>query len=51
MAFTTLSVRVDEQEKKLFDAFCNRTGVNTSIAINAFVRKVLQEQRFPFTVE
>lgn len=51
MAQTNLSVRIDEQDKKMFEAFCNQTGMNVSVAINMFVKAVLREQRLPFTVQ
>jgi DNA-damage-inducible protein J len=46
-----MSVRVDEQDKKLFDLFCDRTGMNASVAVNMFVKKVLRENRLPFAIE
>jgi DNA-damage-inducible protein J len=51
MAMTTMSIRVDEQDKKLFDTFCNMTGMNASVAVNMFVKRVLREQKLPFAVE
>jgi DNA-damage-inducible protein J len=51
MAMTTMSIRVDEQDKKMFDAFCDMTGMNASVAVNMFLKKVLREQRLPFAVE
>ncbi|MDR1134847.1 MAG: type II toxin-antitoxin system RelB/DinJ family antitoxin [Clostridiales Family XIII bacterium] len=51
MALATLSIRVDEQDKKQFEAFCNSTGMNVSVAVNMFVKAVLREQRLPFTVQ
>ncbi|MDR1330372.1 MAG: type II toxin-antitoxin system RelB/DinJ family antitoxin [Oscillospiraceae bacterium] len=51
MAMTTMSIRVDERDKKLFDSFCDQTGMNVSVAVNMFVKKVLREQKLPFIVE
>ncbi|MDR2357301.1 MAG: type II toxin-antitoxin system RelB/DinJ family antitoxin [Oscillospiraceae bacterium] len=51
MAMTTMSIRVEEQDKKQFDLFCDQTGMNASVAVNMFVKKVLQEHRLPFAVE
>ncbi|MDR0445579.1 MAG: type II toxin-antitoxin system RelB/DinJ family antitoxin [Oscillospiraceae bacterium] len=51
MAMTTMSIRVDEQDKKQFDLFCDQTGMNASVAVNMFVKKVLREHRLPFAVE
>ena len=50
MAQTTLSVRMDENVKKQFDAFCNAVGMNTSVAINLFVKTVIRENRIPFEI-
>lgn len=50
MAQTTLSVRMDENVKKQFDAFCSEVGMNTSVAINLFAKAVLREGRIPFEI-
>ncbi len=50
MAQTTLSIRIDENVKKQFDAFCNEIGLNTSAAINMFAKTVIREQRIPFEI-
>ena len=50
MAQTTLSIRMDEDVKKQFDAFCAEVGMNTSVAINLFARAVLREGKIPFEI-
>lgn len=50
MAQTTLSIRMDEDVKKQFDAFCTDVGMNTSVAINLFAKAVLRERRIPFEI-
>jgi len=50
MAQTTLSIRMDENLKKQFDAFCSDVGMNTSVAINIFAKTVLREKRIPFEI-
>lgn len=50
MALATLTARVDEQDKISFDAFCSNVGLNTSTAINLFVKAVLRENRIPFEI-
>lgn len=50
MAQTTLSVRLDSVDKKLFEEFCNKTGLNVSVAINMFIKAVLREKELPFKV-
>ena len=39
MAQTNLNVRIDENLKKQFDAFCDELGLSMSVAINIFVKK------------
>ena len=50
MAQVTMSVRMDEDVKRLFDAFCADVGMNASVAVNLFVRTVIREQRIPFEI-
>lgn len=48
MALTTITARVDAGDKAAFDRFCSGVGLNTSTAINLFVKAVLRENRIPF---
>lgn len=50
MAQATITARVDEHDKANFDAFCSNVGLNTSTAINLFVKAVLRENRIPFEI-
>lgn len=50
MALATITARVDEKDKASFDAFCSNVGLNTSTAINLFVKAVLRENRIPFEI-
>ena len=50
MPQATLTARVDEQDKKDFDAFCSSVGLNTSVAINLYIKTVLRERRIPFEI-
>ncbi|MCI8857218.1 MAG: type II toxin-antitoxin system RelB/DinJ family antitoxin [Clostridiaceae bacterium] len=50
MSQTTLSVRMDEDLKRRFDAFCSDVGMNASVAVNLFARAVVREQRIPFEI-
>ena len=50
MALATITARVDECDKSNFDAFCASVGLNTSAAINLFVKAVLRENRIPFEI-
>ena len=51
MEQATLSVRVDSNDKKSFENFCNNTGMNVSTAINMFIKAVLREQKLPFEIK
>lgn len=50
MALATLTARVDAKDKANFDIFCSNVGLNTSTAINLFVKAVLRENRIPFEI-
>lgn len=50
MAQTTISVRIDSEDKKKFEKFCNDTGLNVSVAMNMFVKAVIREHCIPFTI-
>lgn len=51
MAQANLSVRIDENDKKSFEMFCNETGMNVSVAINMFIKTVLREHKLPFEIK
>ena len=50
MESLNLSVRVDANDKKKFEQFCENVGMNVSTAINMFIKAVLREQKLPFEV-
>lgn len=50
MAQATITARVDANDKLNFDSFCSNVGLNTSTAINMFVKAVLRENRIPFEI-
>ncbi len=50
MAQTTLNISIDEDVKKQFDSFCDEIGIDTTSAMNLFVKTVLREQRIPFEI-
>ena len=50
MPQAVLNVRMDENIKKEFDAFCFKAGLNASVAVNMFARAVLRERRIPFEI-
>ncbi len=50
MAQSTISARIDSDDKIAFDLFCSRIGLNTSSVLNLFIKKVISEDRIPFEV-
>ena len=50
MALSTITARVDANDKVNFDRFCASVGLNASTAINIFVKTVLRESRIPFAI-
>ena len=50
MTQAILSVRMDADIKRRFDAFCADAGMNATVAVNIFARTVLREQRIPFEI-
>ena len=51
MATSMLSVRVNPEDKRRFEEFCARTGMNVSVCINMFVKVVLRDQKLPFEIK
>ena len=45
METLNLSVRVDANDKKNFEQFCDNVGMNVSTAINMFIKAVLREHK------
>ncbi|MBQ7916100.1 MAG: type II toxin-antitoxin system RelB/DinJ family antitoxin [Firmicutes bacterium] len=50
MAQTSVSIRIDEDLKKQFDAFCNDVGMTMTTAFCIFAKTVVREQRIPFII-
>ena len=51
MALSTLTSRVEEEDKAKFIAFCDNVGLSSSAAINMFVKTVVREQCIPFEIK
>ena len=47
---TTLNIRIDEDSKRDFDAFCSNVGLNASVTINMFIQTVLRKRKIPFEI-
>ncbi len=50
MAQTSINIRMDEELKKQFDAFCTEIGMNMTTAFCVFARKAVRERRIPFEI-
>lgn len=50
MAQSTISARIDSNDKLAFDLFCSKVGLNTSSVLNLFIKKVISEERIPFEI-
>lgn len=48
---STISVRLDSNDKHLFEEFCNDVGMSISTAVNMFIKNVITNQKLPFSVE
>ena len=48
---TTITTRVDSEDKKLFDSFCESVGLSASAAINMFIKATLREREIPFKIK
>lgn len=45
-----MTVRLDEQQKALFDELCTQFGMSANTAINIFVRAVTRSKSIPFSI-
>ncbi len=50
MAQTSMTVRLDNQQKALFDELCAQFGMSANTAINIFVRTVIRYRKIPFII-
>ena len=50
MAQTAMTVRVDNNIKKQFDALCEQFGMSVNAAVNVFINAVVRTRSTPFTV-
>lgn len=51
MAQTSMTVRMDNQQKALFDQLCEQFGMSANTAINIFVRTVIRTRSIPFAIK
>lgn len=50
MAQTNINIRMDEDLKKQFDAFCADIGMSMTTAICVFAKTAVRERRIPFEI-
>ena len=50
MAQTSMTVRMDNQQKAMFDKLCEQFGMSANTAINVFVKAVIRTRRIPFSI-
>ncbi len=50
MAQTNINIRMDEDLKRSFDAFCEEVGMSMTTAFTLFAKKTVREQRIPFEI-
>jgi len=48
---TTISAKIDNTDKNLFETICASMGINISAAINAFVKATIRENGLPFAMK
>ena len=47
----TITIRLDSDDKKNFELFCESIGITPSIAINMFIKATLREGKIPFELK
>lgn len=48
---TTISTKIENTDKTLFETICNSMGLNVSTAITAFVKATIRENGMPFALK
>lgn len=48
MAQSNVNIRIDENDKRLFDEICNQLGMTMSTAFNIFAKAVIRQGGIPF---
>lgn len=51
MAQTAMTVRMDSEQKALFDSLCEQFGMSANAAINVFVKAVIRTRSIPFSIK
>ena len=48
---TIITARVDVDDKRRFDEFCESVGLTSSAAINMFIKATIREGEIPFKIK
>ena len=48
---TTISAKIENNDKSSFERICDSMGINISSAINAFVKATIRENGMPFVLK
>ena len=48
---TTISAKITQNDKISFERICDSMGINTSSAINSFVKATIRENGLPFALK
>ncbi len=48
---TTISAKIENEDKKLFESIINSIGLNVTTAITAFVKATIRENGIPFSLK
>ena len=51
MAQTSMTVRLDNKQKAIFDELCAQFGMSANTAINIFVKAVIRSKSIPFSIQ
>lgn len=51
MAQTSMTVRIDSQQKAMFDSLCEQFGMSANAAINVFIKAVIRTRSIPFSIK
>lgn len=50
MPQTSINIRIDEDLKKQFEAFCSDVGMSMTTAFCIFAKKTVREHKIPFEI-
>lgn len=50
MAQTNINIRMDEELKKQFDAFCSDIGMSMTTAFCVFAKTAVRQRKIPFEI-